>query len=79
MQEKKCRAEEGLNCEGGTVTEADKEERVITIRPLNMEDFKEAKNQVNEFIPPLSPRKKLKLGENILKYMFNCYIGADCC
>ncbi|KAL3498932.1 hypothetical protein ACH5RR_041664 [Cinchona calisaya] len=44
--EKKCRAEKELNCEGGTVTEEDKEERVITIRPLNMEDFKEAKNQV---------------------------------
>lgn len=36
-----------MNCEGAIVTEEDKEERIITIRPLNMEDFKEAKNQVN--------------------------------
>ncbi|KAL3499283.1 hypothetical protein ACH5RR_038376 [Cinchona calisaya] len=39
--EKKRRAEQGVTCEC-----AGKEERVITIRPLNMEDFKEAKTQV---------------------------------
>ncbi|CDP12095.1 unnamed protein product [Coffea canephora] len=44
--EKKLGGEQRVNCEGATSTEEDKEERVITIRPLNMEDFKEAKNQV---------------------------------
>ena len=50
MQEKKLGEEQRVNCEGATSTEEGKEERVITIRPLNMEDFKEAKNQVNECI-----------------------------
>ncbi|XP_057786812.1 uncharacterized protein LOC131004206 isoform X2 [Salvia miltiorrhiza] len=40
-QQKKQKSEEGAN----TATD-DKKERVITIRPLNMEDFREAKNQV---------------------------------
>nr|XP_027080392.1 nuclear valosin-containing protein-like [Coffea arabica] len=44
--EKKLGEEQRVNCEGATSTEEGKEERVITIRPLNMEDFKEAKNQV---------------------------------
>ncbi|KAK6130003.1 hypothetical protein DH2020_036252 [Rehmannia glutinosa] len=39
---KKRKAEEGQECGN----DADKKERVITIRPLNMEDLKEAKNQV---------------------------------
>lgn len=44
--EKKHREQQGVNCEGATATEEDKEERVITIRQLNMDDFREAKNQV---------------------------------
>lgn len=43
MQEKKLRAERG---EGTRSPEEVTEEKVITIRPLNMEDFREAKNQV---------------------------------
>uniref|UniRef100_A0A5B7BP21 AAA+ ATPase domain-containing protein n=1 Tax=Davidia involucrata TaxID=16924 RepID=A0A5B7BP21_DAVIN len=43
--EKKQRAEERQNSEDTPDTE-DEEERVITIRPLNMEDFMVAKNQV---------------------------------
>ncbi|KAI3453771.1 hypothetical protein Pfo_010434 [Paulownia fortunei] len=42
LKDQKHKAEEGQ--EGGD--NSDKKERVITIRPLNMEDFKEAKNQV---------------------------------
>ncbi|KAL6547785.1 hypothetical protein OROHE_009490 [Orobanche hederae] len=41
-QEKKNKAEQGQECGNNS----DKTERVITIRPLNMEDLKEAKNQV---------------------------------
>ncbi|KAI3468668.1 hypothetical protein Pfo_025331 [Paulownia fortunei] len=44
-QEKKGGAEEGQEC-GDNSDREDKKERIITIRPLNMEDFKEAKNQV---------------------------------
>ncbi|KAL3844534.1 hypothetical protein ACJIZ3_001937 [Penstemon smallii] len=44
-QEKKHKAEEG-DQSGDSSAREDKKERVITIRPLNMEDFKEAKNQV---------------------------------
>ncbi|XP_022880901.1 uncharacterized protein LOC111398199 [Olea europaea var. sylvestris] len=44
-EEKKRRAEEGQKS-GDTSAKENREERVITIRPLNMEDFKEAKNQV---------------------------------
>ncbi|KAA8520892.1 hypothetical protein F0562_011565 [Nyssa sinensis] len=43
--ERKRRAEEGQNSEDTSAT-AGEEERVITIRPLNMEDFRVAKNQV---------------------------------
>jgi len=45
QQEKKQRAEEGPNLKDAQEPDGDKEERVITIRPLNMADFKEAKNQ----------------------------------
>ncbi|KAK4422556.1 Spastin [Sesamum alatum] len=41
-QEKKHKAKEGQESKD----DSDKKERVITIRPLNMEDFKEAKKQV---------------------------------
>ncbi|XP_043716106.1 uncharacterized protein LOC122664377 isoform X2 [Telopea speciosissima] len=45
--ERKRRAEEGQNSEDGPDTiEEPKEERVITLRPLNMEDMRQAKNQV---------------------------------
>ncbi|GFZ01471.1 P-loop containing nucleoside triphosphate hydrolases superfamily protein [Actinidia rufa] len=44
--EKKWRAEEEENSKDNQDTVEDKEERVITIRPLNMEDFREARNQV---------------------------------
>lgn len=44
--EKKRKNKEGQNSEGTSVTEEDKEEKVIIIRPLNMADFREAKNQV---------------------------------
>ncbi|XP_052171401.1 uncharacterized protein LOC127787408 [Diospyros lotus] len=44
--EKKQRAEEGQNLKDAQEPDGDKEERVITIRPLKMADFKEAKNQV---------------------------------
>lgn len=40
-QERKHRAAEGNNTETGM-----REERVINLRPLNMEDFKHARNQV---------------------------------
>lgn len=33
--------------ENAAETESGKEERVITLRPLNMEDFRQAKNQVS--------------------------------
>ncbi|KAL3818004.1 hypothetical protein ACJIZ3_003909 [Penstemon smallii] len=44
-QEKKQKAAEGAKRKENSARE-DKKERVITIRPLNMEDFKDAKNQV---------------------------------
>lgn len=44
-QEKKRRAEEGQELKDNS-DKQDKKERIITIRALNMEDFKEAKNQV---------------------------------
>ncbi|KAM7531357.1 hypothetical protein LguiB_034767 [Lonicera macranthoides] len=44
--EKKKRAEQGKDSGGTPIKEDHKEEKVITIRPLNMGDFKEAKNQV---------------------------------
>ncbi|XP_058223805.1 uncharacterized protein LOC131333349 isoform X2 [Rhododendron vialii] len=44
--EKKRRAQEGKNLKDALDTEVEKEERVITIRPLNMQDFREARNQV---------------------------------
>ncbi|KAG6577172.1 hypothetical protein SDJN03_24746, partial [Cucurbita argyrosperma subsp. sororia] len=44
--EKKRRAAEGQNKAVGDGDGESKEERVITLRALNMEDFKEAKNQV---------------------------------
>ncbi|KAL0408114.1 UNVERIFIED_CONTAM: Spastin [Sesamum radiatum] len=42
LKEKKQKAKEGQESKD----DSDKKERVITIRPLNMEDFKEAKKQV---------------------------------
>lgn len=48
LQERKRKAEEGENTgEDSDNKEADKGERVITLRPLNMEDMKQAKNQVS--------------------------------
>lgn len=45
--EKKRRAEEGQSAEGRSDEKEDApEERVITLRPLNMEDMRQAKNQV---------------------------------
>ncbi|KAJ8555824.1 hypothetical protein K7X08_013320 [Anisodus acutangulus] len=44
--EKKRRAEEAKKAGVAPPTDEDKEDKVITIRPLNMADFKEAKNQV---------------------------------
>ncbi|KAF7139488.1 hypothetical protein RHSIM_Rhsim07G0086300 [Rhododendron simsii] len=44
--EKKQKAQEGKNLKDAPDTEVEKEERVITIRPLNMQDFREARNQV---------------------------------
>ncbi|XP_021274759.1 spastin isoform X2 [Herrania umbratica] len=45
--EKKKREEAGKSSEDASETkEGDKEERVITLRPLNMEDMRRAKNQV---------------------------------
>lgn len=44
FQEKKQRTAE----DASDSKEDIKEERVITLRPLNMDDFREAKNQVNE-------------------------------
>lgn len=45
-QEKKHKTKEGQESKDNS----DKKERVITIRPLNMEDLKEAKNQVTTFL-----------------------------
>lgn len=48
LQERKRKAEEGEKTgEDSDNKEADKGERVITLRPLNMEDMKQAKNQVS--------------------------------
>ncbi|CAN4127284.1 unnamed protein product [Withania somnifera] len=44
--DKKRRAEEAKNAGVAPVTDEDKEDKMITIRPLNVEDFKQAKNQV---------------------------------
>ncbi|VFQ66089.1 unnamed protein product [Cuscuta campestris] len=44
--EKKHKAEEGQSSEDASVKKDQPEERVITLRPLNMEDMKLAKNQV---------------------------------
>ncbi|XP_058100193.1 uncharacterized protein LOC131245038 [Magnolia sinica] len=45
--ERKQNTEEGQNTEGDSDTrEADKEETLIDLRPLNMEDMRQAKNQV---------------------------------
>ncbi|XP_048445759.1 uncharacterized protein LOC103927306 [Pyrus x bretschneideri] len=50
LEKKKTAAQDGAgerNPEAAPATEVEhKEERVITLRPLNMEDFKQAKNQV---------------------------------
>ncbi|KAM1584946.1 uncharacterized protein LOC126625954 [Malus sylvestris] len=50
LEKKKTAAQDGAgerNPEAAPVTKVEhKEERVITLRPLNMEDFKQAKNQV---------------------------------
>lgn len=47
MQEEKQESEEGQNSD----SEQNKEdvERVISLRPLNLEDFRQAKNQVSFF------------------------------
>lgn len=55
MQKKKKKDEEGQSNEDDSdAKEEDKEERVITLRPLNMEDMRQAKNQVTspESFPP---------------------------
>nr|XP_009793559.1 PREDICTED: ATPase family AAA domain-containing protein 1-A-like [Nicotiana sylvestris]XP_016513128.1 PREDICTED: ATPase family AAA domain-containing protein 1-A-like [Nicotiana tabacum] len=44
--EKKRRAEEAKRAGVAPPADEDTEDKVITIRPLNMEDFKQAKNQV---------------------------------
>ena len=47
FQEKRKRAEEAQKLgQTADTNEEGKEERVITLRPLNMEDFRQAKNQV---------------------------------
>lgn len=46
LKDKKHRAEEAKKAGVAPSTDADKEDKVITIRPLNMADFKEAKKQV---------------------------------
>ncbi|WOG86332.1 hypothetical protein DCAR_0205534 [Daucus carota subsp. sativus] len=43
---KKRKIQEGQNSEGTSVTREEKKVKTITIRPLNMADFREAKNQV---------------------------------
>ncbi|KDP22199.1 hypothetical protein JCGZ_26030 [Jatropha curcas] len=46
-KEKKKKAEEGTSSEdASSAKEEDKEEQLITLRPLNMEDMRQAKNQV---------------------------------
>ena len=46
-QKKKQKAEEGQSTDDASdPKEEGKEERVITLRPLNMEDMRQAKNQV---------------------------------
>ncbi|XVF51400.1 hypothetical protein PTKIN_Ptkin04bG0182300 [Pterospermum kingtungense] len=44
--ERKQRAAEGQNTDDASTKKDGVEERVITLRPLNMEDFRQAKNQV---------------------------------
>lgn len=62
LQEKKKRAAEEQNKEEGSDAKQDtKEERVITLRPLNMEDFREAKNQV-ELLSHIHCSSKLPVG-----------------
>lgn len=47
IQEKKKKDSEGSSSEdASSKKEEDKEERVITLRALNMEDMRQAKNQV---------------------------------
>ena len=46
LQERKQRAAEGDNTDYASTKKDGAEERVITLRPLNMEDFRQAKNQV---------------------------------
>lgn len=46
LQEIKQKAEEGKSSEDASSTKEDKEEKVIALRPLNMEDMRQAKNQV---------------------------------
>ncbi|XP_021592203.1 uncharacterized protein LOC110599899 isoform X2 [Manihot esculenta] len=45
-KEIKQKAEEGKSSEDASSTKEDKEEKVIALRPLNMEDMRQAKNQV---------------------------------
>lgn len=45
QQDKKRRTEERQDCRENSAKEHDME-RKFTVRPLNMEDFKDAKNQV---------------------------------
>lgn len=64
LQEKKQRAAEGKEDQskklgGDSDTQEHQEERVITLRPLNMEDLKQAKNQVKSLsLPPSLPTVK---------------------
>lgn len=46
VEKKRLAQEGGPNCGDAPTANEDKGERVITIRPLNMDDFMEAKNQV---------------------------------
>ena len=44
------KSEQGQSSDGESNNEDVKEERVISLRPLNMEDFRQAKNQVTFFL-----------------------------
>lgn len=47
LKEKKQKVVEGKKLQNASMTEEKKEDKVIKIRPLNMTDFREAKNQVS--------------------------------
>lgn len=48
LQERKKKEAEGQNSDDPSTKNDDVEERVITLRPLNMEDLRHAKNQVTK-------------------------------